>query len=68
MLRSVTIDFRSQRPPWVVDWSSTGRRRLHNPVEISTIPHPERGDEGGLREVDLAELAQSLFAFFAFSE
>lgn len=26
-------------------------------------PHPERGDKGGLRDVDLAELERPLFAF-----
>jgi len=31
--------------------------RMSGSGPASAIPHPERGDEGGLRDVDLAELA-----------
>jgi hypothetical protein len=35
---------------------------------LSLTIHPQRCDEGGLGDVDLAELALPLVAFFAFSE
>src|SRR5712691_9238292 len=34
----------------------------------SGVAHPEGGDEGGLRDVDLAELAHPLFAFLLLFE
>jgi len=37
---------------------------LSKPRQWLTIPHPERGDEGGLGDVDLAELAHPLLALF----
>src|SRR5229473_1264481 len=41
--------------------AETRRRRL-------AVAHPERGDEGGLRDFDLAELAHPLFAFLLLFE
>jgi hypothetical protein len=54
-------------PGYRIDLSGRLPRTLTDDLP-SAIPHPQRGDEGGLGDVDLAELAHPLFAFFLLFE